>query len=141
MRVKLKHDHPYYLNGQFHQGKPGEIVELPEYMALGCVAAGHGQMIPEKGKPLASPTNKIASPDVTKDDDEPESCDFTVLPKIGEKNAATIVAEGINTYAQLWSFMQSEQGRAFLIGLPRIQASHLPEIENALMSIVLVDGE
>ena len=133
MRVQLTHSHRYYLNGQLHEGKAGEVVDLPEYMARGCVGVGHGQLLPEKGRALHASMNKMASVEETKDD-EPD--DFTLLPHIGKSNAAKIIDEGVTTYRQLWQWMRTDAGRSFLLALPRINGGNLPAIRNEIIKLL-----
>lgn len=134
MRVKLTDRHNYYLNGTLHKGQAGDVVDLPEYMARGCVGVGHGEILPEEGQVIHASFNKMAAPSDTKQKAQPD--DFTVLPCIGKSNAAKIQAQGVTTYRQLWRWMRTDEGRVFLLALPRVNGGSLPDIRNMLIELV-----
>ena len=138
MRVSIIKGNIYYINSVQHSASPGDVVDVPDYIARGMIEAGYGRE--HCSKPLASPTNKMASPDVTKADDEPESCDLTALPKIGKGNAKAINKLGIKTYEGLLAYIQTEAGREAIIALPRVTADDISDIEAALLDLVTGNG-
>lgn len=147
MLVRILKPYRYYLDHVMYEADEGETLDLPDHRAHSCIAAGYGKRESTRG-PVAAPMTKPAEPEIAKadepaEDEEPETQpnDFTVLPKIGEKNAQAIQAEGVHTFQQLFEMLQHDTGKQFLIALPRIQPKHLPEIEEALMAILLGSGD
>ena len=154
MRVQIMRRYKYAIDRVNVQvAEPPDVIDLPDHMARSCIASRFGIKAGDKETkvlpPVETPEDKPASdpvetqadapvetgdlePQEVKADDDIVIDDLTELTAIGEANEKALNGVGIYNYHDLMHFISTEEGRAFLVALPRVQPKHIRVLEDEL---------